>query len=219
MRTAMTKRPETKLDADFGFDGIDQVHGVTCDGQLTWFSSDGRLIGVDVETGERRKEFEVPADAGTAFDGQHLWQVGGDKIRQVHAGTGKVLHTIDAPEGGTNISGMAYADGFLWLGGWKDKRILKVDAKTGAVVKVIETDRFVTGVSWTDGQLWHAAAYDGDQPTEIRRVDPESGAEQFRAELPDGVGCSGMEVDPKRNRVWFGDGPRLRSAELERSAS
>ena len=67
------------------------------------------------------------------------------------------------------------------------------DPETGAVLRTIEANRFVIGVSWVDGELWHVT-WDGDE-SEIRRVDPKSGAVLERLKMPRGTGVSGLEYD------------------------
>jgi hypothetical protein len=53
----------------------------------------------------------------------------------------------------------------------------------------------VTGVSWVDGELWHAT-WEADE-SEIRRVDPKSGAVLEQLLMPDGTFVSGLESDGK----------------------
>jgi hypothetical protein len=48
-------------------------------------------------------------------------------------------------------------------------------------------------VTWVDGELWHAT-WEGDE-SEIRRIDPKTGAVLERLEMPHGVGVSGLESD------------------------
>ena len=64
---------------------------------------------------------------------------------------------------------------------------------TGAILRTIESNRFVTGVTWVDGELWHGT-WEGDE-SDIRRIDPESGAVLERLEMPRGTGVSGLESD------------------------
>ncbi len=209
-----TEHKPAQLLSELSFDDVDNVAGVTFDGELAWFATGDRLIGIDPESGERRKTFDVAADAGTAFDGEHLWQLAGDKILQINRDSGEILQTLEAPEGGVNISGMAWAEGHLWLGGFKDKRILKLDPTTAKVVRIIESDRFVTGVSWNDGEMWCGASYDGEPTAELRRVNPETGEVTAAIELPEGIGCSGLDVDAAGGRIYFGSGASLRTAKL-----
>jgi streptogramin lyase len=75
--------------------------------------------------------------------------------------TGRVLATIPAPGGGGD-SGLAWAEGTLWVGEYRERKIHQIDPETGAILRTITSDRFVTGVSWVDGTLWHGAG-EGDQ--------------------------------------------------------
>jgi len=217
MQTMTKQTNPAELLAQLPISDVENVHGVTFDGELAWLATGDRLLGIDPVSGEERRSFEVPSEAGTAFDGEHLWQLAGGKIRRVNRDTGEVMRTIDAPEGGVNISGMAFAEGHLWLGGYKDKRILKLDPETAKVVRVIETDRYVTGVSWTDGGLWCGASYDGEPISELRRIEPDTGNVAEAITLPEGVNCSGLEVNSAGGQIYFGSGPNLRTAKLPSS--
>ena len=97
---------------------------------------------------------DVAGDAGTAFDGKHLFQIAEAVIQKIDPATGEVLGTIPAPGNGGD-SGLAWADGSLWVGQHRARRIHQVDPETGAVLRTIESDRFVTGVTWVDSELWH----------------------------------------------------------------
>ena len=90
-------------------------------------------------------------------------------------------------------SGLAWAEGSLWVGQYRDRKIHQIDPETGAVIRTIESNRFVTGVTWVDGELWHGT-WEGDE-SEIRRIDPASGAVLERLEMPRGIGVSGLESD------------------------
>ncbi|UFM65996.1 glutaminyl-peptide cyclotransferase [Paracoccus sp. MA] len=162
------------------FPGIEEVHGVSFDGRQVWFAS-GELLGA----------LEIPADAGTAFDGRHLFQIAGPVIRKIDPESGEVLATIPAPEGGN--SGLAWAEGALWVGQHRGRRIHQVDPETGKVLRSIDCDRFVTGVTWADGALWHGT-WQGEE-SDIRRIDPATGAVLERLEMPPGTGVSGLESD------------------------
>src|SRR5690606_16744263 len=130
--------------------------------------------------------------AGTAFDGKHLFQIAEGVIRRIDPKTGEVLATIPAPGGG-GASGLAWADGWLWVGQHRDHRIHQVDPNTGKVLRTIESDRFVTGVTWVDGELWHGT-WEENQ-SDIRRIDPSSGEVLERLDMPPGTGVSGLESD------------------------
>jgi hypothetical protein len=180
-----------EIVAEYGpFDGVDMVHGVTFDGERVWFGYDGGLIAFDPKQSREATRLPVDADAGTAFDGKHLWAFAGLSIRKIDRRTGEIVATLPAPAG--QNAGLAYADGALWVGQYRDRKILKLDARTGEVLKTIETDRFVTGVTFADGELWHGTM--GDAPSEIRRVDPDTGAVLERLQMPGGMQVSGLEA-------------------------
>lgn len=174
------------------FPTVDHVHGVTFDGRHVWFASGDRLNAVDPASGTIVRSIEVAAHAGTAFDGKHLFQIAEDRIQKIDAITGRVLATIPAPGGGRD-SGLAWAEGMLWVGQYRARKIHQIDPETGAIVRTIESNRFVTGVTWVDGELWHATLE--EDASELRRVDPRTGKVLERLELPPGVGVSGLESD------------------------
>ena len=174
------------------FEGVDHVHGVTFDGREVWFAAGDRIRALDPESGATGRSIEVPAHAGTAFDGRHLFQIAEARIQTVDPQTGRVLASIPAPGGGGD-SGLAWAEGSLWVGEYQQRRIHQVDPETGAVLRTIESQRFVTGVTWVDGELWHGT-WEGDQ-SDLRRVDPATGDVLERIDLPAGIGVSGLESD------------------------
>jgi glutamine cyclotransferase len=149
------------------------------------------LNALDPNTGETIGAIDVAAHAGTAFDGHYLFQLSGDRIQKIDPSTGRVLTTIPAPEGGG--SGLAWAEGTLWMGQYRNRKIHQIDPRTGAVLRTIESNRFVTGVTWVDGELWHATS-EGDE-SDLRRVDPHTGEVLERLDMPPGVSVSGLECD------------------------
>ncbi len=173
------------------FPGIDHVHGLTFDGRQVWFASGGRLNALDPASGKTVRAIEVPAHAGTAFDGEHLCQIAEDRIQKIDPESGRVLATIPAPPGGN--SGLAWAEGTLWVGQYRNRKIHQIDPQTGAVLRTIESNRFVTGVTWVDGELWHGSWE--NEESELRRIDPRSGEVLERLEMPPGVAVSGLESD------------------------
>ena len=185
------------------FADVEGVHGVTFDGQHVWFGAGGTLQAMDPASGEIVRVVDVPSDAGTAFDGRHLYQLAESRIQKVDPKSGRVVGSIPAPGGG-NDSGLAWAEGTLWVGQYRDRRIHQVDPETGAILRTIESNRFVTGVTWTDGELWHGT-WEGDQ-SDLRRIDPQSGEVLERLEMPAGVGVSGLESDGAE-RFFCGSGP------------
>lgn len=187
------KRSAADIIREYGpFPGVDGVHGVTFDGQQVWFASGDRLNALDPDSGETLRTLDVAAHAGTAFDGRHLFQIVEDRIETIDPQTGRVLATIPAPGGGGD-SGLAWAEGTLWVGQYRERKIHQIDPQTGAVLRTIESNRFVTGVTWVDGELWHGT-WEGDA-SELRRVDPQSGQVLERLDMPPGAGVSGLESD------------------------
>ena len=174
------------------FPGIDQVNGVTYDGRQVWFAAGDTVNAFDPASGELRRSIEVAAHAGTAFDGRYLYQIAEDRIQKIDPETGRVLATIPAPGGGGD-SGLAWAEGTLWVGQYRDRKIHQIDPETGAILRTIESNRFVTGVTWIDGELWHGS-WEGDQ-SDLTRLDPRTGEVLERLEMPPGVGVSGLESD------------------------
>jgi glutamine cyclotransferase len=171
------------------FPGVDSVHGVTYDGQQVWFAAGDKLNAFDPASGKMLRTIDVAAHAGTAFDGQHLFQIAEDRIQKIDPKSGCVLATIPAP--GDDCSGMAWAEGTLWVG--QERKIHQVDPQTGAILRTIESNRFVTGVTWIDGEFWHGT-WENDE-SDLRRVDPRTGEVLERLEMPPGVGVSGLESD------------------------
>jgi glutamine cyclotransferase len=173
------------------FPGVERVHGVTYDGRHVWFAAGDRIEVLDPESGRTVRSIDVAAHAGTAFDGRHLFQLADARIQKIDPATGTVVGSIPAPGGGG--SGLAWAEGTLWVGQYRDRKIHQVDPETGAVLRTIESNRFVTGVTWVDGELWHAT-WEGDE-SELRRLDPGTGDVLERVEMPAGAGISGLESD------------------------
>jgi glutamine cyclotransferase len=184
------------------FPGVEAVHGVTHDGKNVWFASGAKLNAFDAESGQPVRSLDVAAHAGTAFDGKHLFQIAESRIQKIDPETGRVLHTIPAPGNGGD-SGLAWAEGSLWVGQYQQRKIHQVDPETGKVLRTIDSNRYVTGVSWVDGELWHGT-WEGDE-SELRRIDPNSGEVLEQLELPKGVGVSGLESDGE-DRFYCGGG-------------
>ncbi|MYZ50525.1 PQQ-binding-like beta-propeller repeat protein [Propylenella binzhouense] len=197
------KRAPAEILREYGpFPEIEGVHGVSFDGRRVWFASGDRLNALDPEAGEIVGALAVPADAGTAFDGKHLFQIAGSEIRKIDPETGAVLGTIPAPGSGGD-SGLAWAEGALWVGQHRGRKIHQVDPETGAVLRTIESDRFVTGVTWVEGELWHGTWE--EETSDLRRVDPETGEVLECLEMPAGTGVSGLESDGS-DRLFCGGG-------------
>ena len=197
------KRQAAEIVREYGpFPGVENVGGVTYDGRQVWFASGDKLTALDPVSGKTVRAIDVAAHAGTAFDGQHLFQIAEDRIQKIDPATGQVLATIPAPGGGGD-SGLAWAEGTLWVGQYRDRKILQVDPQTGAVLRTIESNRFVTGVSWVDGELWHGT-WEGDE-SELRRIHPRTGEVLQALEMPAGANISGLESDGA-DRFFCGGG-------------
>src|SRR6185295_2665602 len=187
------RRSTAEIIREYGpFSGVDNVGGVTYDGQHVWFAAGDKLMAFDPASGQTQRSIDVAAHAGTAFDGRHFFQLAEARIQKIDAKTGQVLGSIPAPGGGSD-SGLAWAEGTLWVGQYRDRKIHQIDPRTGAILRTMESNRFVTGVTWVDGELWHGT-WEGDD-ADIRQVDPETGEVLTRLTMPKGTGVSGLESD------------------------
>jgi len=176
-------RSAAKIVREYGpFPDADRVHGVTYDGQNVWFASGDKLNALDPKSGKKLRSIDVAAHAGTAFDGEHLYQIAEDRIQKIDPKTGR-----------GSDSGLAWAEGTLWVGQYRNRKIYQVDPQTGAILRTLESDRFVTGVTWVEGELWHAT-WEGDE-SDLRRVDPQTGEVVETIEMPSGIHISGLESD------------------------
>jgi glutamine cyclotransferase len=187
------KRSRAKIIREYGpFPGVVNVAGVTYDGENVWFASGDKLNALDPKSGATVRTIDVAAHAGTAFDGKHLFQIGEDRIQKIDPASGRVIATIPAPGRGGD-AGLAWAEGSLWVGQHRERKIYQIDPETGTILRTIESDRFVTGVTWVDGDLWHGT-WEGDV-SDLRRVDPQTGEVLECLEMPSGAGVSGLESD------------------------
>ena len=197
-RNALHDRPKAAVHAaeivrEYGpFAGAERINGVTHDGRRVWAATGARLIAFDPESGETTRALDQACDAGTAFDGTHLYQIAEARIDKIDPASGDVVASIPAPGHGGD-SGLTWAEGSLWVGQYRDRKIHQIDPETGAVLRTIESSRFVTGVTWVDGELWHGT-WEGDA-SDIGRIDPRCGALLERLEMPAGIGVSGLESD------------------------
>jgi glutamine cyclotransferase len=211
-------RSAAEILREYGpFPGVDQVAGVTFDGQHAWCASGDRLNAFDPASGKTVRSIDVAAHAGTAFDGRHLFQLAEDRIQKIDLETGQVLATLPAPGGGGD-SGLTWAEGTLWVGQYRERKIHQIDAQTGAILRTIESNRFVTGVTWVEGELWHGT-WEGDE-AELRRVDPRTGEVLESVEMPPGISVSGLESDGGDRFLCGGGGSgRVRAVRRPRRAS
>jgi glutamine cyclotransferase len=188
----MRKSP-AEIVREYGpFPDAANVGGVTYDGHHVWFAAGDKLSAFDPASGETVRSIDVAAHAGTAFDGKYLYQLAEDRIQKIDPETGRVVSSIPAPGGGGD-SGLAWAEGTLWVGQYRARKIHQVDPDTGAILRTIESNRFVTGVTWVDGEMWHGTSEGGE--SDLRRVDARTGEVLETLEMPPGVGVSGLESD------------------------
>ena len=167
-----------------------------------WYAAGDRLNAFDPQSGETRHSLAVPAHAGTAFDGKHLFQIAESRIHKIDPNTGEVLSSIPAPGNGGD-SGLAWAEGSLWVGEYRERRIHQIDPQTGTILRTIASNRFVTGVTWVDGELWHGTWE--EEQGDIRRIDPATGAVLETIEMPPGITVAGLESDG-RDTFYCGGG-------------
>jgi glutamine cyclotransferase len=187
------KKSAAHILREYGpFEGVDSVGGVTYDGQNVWFAAGAKLSAFDPASGKTVRSIDVAAHAGTAFDGQYLYQIAEDRIQKIDPKTGQVVATIPAPGGGGD-SGLAWAEGTLWVGHYRERKIYQIDPETGKILRTIESNRFVTGVTWVEGELWHATWQDDE--SELRRINAQTGEVLESLEMPPGAGVSGLESD------------------------
>lgn len=196
-RTTDAQRTETPARAaevvrEYRIAGTERIHGVSHDGHNVWAATGEKLIAFDPASGETTRTLECACDAGTAFDGTYLYQIAEARIDKIDPATGAVVASIPSPGRGAD-SGLTWAEGSLWVGQYRDRKIHRVDPQTGEVLRTIESNRFVTGVTWVDDELWHGT-WEGDE-SELRRVDPQSGAVLERLQMPAGTVVSGLESD------------------------
>jgi glutamine cyclotransferase len=177
---------------EYAFPGVEAVHGVSYGEGRVWAATGAKLLAFDPASGAPARTLERACDAGTAFDGKYLYQIAEARIDKIDPASGEVVASIPAPGQGRD-SGLAWAEGSLWVGQYRDRKIHQIDPETGAVKRTIETNRFVTGVTWVDGELWHGT-WEAEE-SDIRRIDPQSGAVLERLEMPRGIGVSGLESD------------------------
>ena len=189
--SAKTGARAAEIVREYGpFSDATRVNGVTFDGTHVWFATGDTLRAFDPSSGQPVRAIEVASDAGTAFDGRYFYQLAADRIQKVDPATGAVIATFQAPGKGGD-SGLTWAEGTLWVGQHRDRKIHQIDPESGAILRTIESNRFVTGVTWVDGELWHGTWEDNQ--SDIRRIDPESGKVLARLTMPEGVGVSGLE--------------------------
>jgi glutamine cyclotransferase len=210
------KKAPAEIIREYGpFPGVERVNGVTYDGEKVWIAAGDRLDAIDPGSGKTLRSIDVAAHAGTAFDGRHLFQIAEDRIQKIDPENGRVLSSIPAPGGGGD-SGLAWAEGTLWVGQHRGRMIHQIDPGTGAILRTIACNRFVTGVTFVDGELWHGT-WEGEE-SELRRLDPRSGEVLESLEMPPGIGVSGLESDGEQFFCGGGASGKVRAVRRPKRA-
>src|SRR5258706_1358226 len=187
------KTSPAEIIREYGpFAGVENVAGVTFDGENVWYAAGSTINAFDPESGEQVRTLDVAGDAGTAFDGRYIYQIAEKRIDKIDPKSGRVIASIPAPGNGGD-AGLAWAEGTLWVGQHRERKIHQIDPETGKILRTIESNRFVTGVSWVEGELWHGT-WEAEQ-SEVRRIDAKTGEVFERLEMPHGVIVSGLESD------------------------
>lgn len=172
--------------------GAAKINGVTHDGERVWAATDTGLLAIAPIDGQVLQHIPCAADAGTAFDGRYLYQITEARIAKIDPANGAIVATLPAPGNGGD-SGLAWAEGSLWVGEYRARKIHQIDPETGAIRRTLECDRFVTGVTWVDGALWHGT-WESDVST-VCRIDTASGEVLDCLQMPSGTHVSGLESD------------------------
>src|SRR5262245_28031132 len=134
------KRSMAEIVREYGpYPDVKSVAGVTYDGRHVWFASGDRINAMAPASGQIERTIGVAGHAGTAFDGTHLFQIAEDRIHKIDPATGTVVATIPAPGGGGD-SGLAWAEGTLWVGQYRERKIHQIDPQTGKILRTIESN-------------------------------------------------------------------------------
>jgi hypothetical protein len=92
------------------FEGAGVIHGVTHDRHHVWAAVGSKLTAFDPGSGRTHRTLDHAADAGTAFDGAHLYQIAEAWIDKIDRATGEVVASTPAPGHGHD-SGLVWAEG------------------------------------------------------------------------------------------------------------
>lgn len=211
------ERSKAEIVREYGpFGEGEPVHGVSYDGHDIWFASGDQLRAVDPKSGASKRTIATRGTAGTAFDGKHLFQIADGKIQEIDPVAGKVLGAFDLPEPG--CAGLTWAEGSLWVGVHREKKIHRIDPKTGAILSTIPTTRFVTGVTFADGELWYGTWE--NERCDLNHADTKTGEVFETIDYPEDKRISGLEFDGK-DTFFCGGGPtgKIRAVKKPRKAA
>src|SRR4249920_1567363 len=75
---------DAEIVREYGpFPGASCVAGVSYDGKRVWAATGTALMAFDPASGATERSFDRAADAGTAFDGTHLYQIAEARIDKI----------------------------------------------------------------------------------------------------------------------------------------
>ena len=162
------------------------MHGVSYDGTNIWIATGDTLNAIDPASGKTVRALDVPAHAGTAFDGQHLYQISGDRIQKVDPNDRPRARYHPDTRRRRLGNGVGGRERF-GSGSIANARSIRSIRRPVRSFAPSSSNRFVTGVTWVDGELWHGT-WESDE-SELRRIDPQSGEVLEQIDMPPGVAC------------------------------
>ena len=104
---------------------------MTFDGQQLWVAVKDRLTALDPDSGSVVRTLEVAADAGTAFDGKHLWQLAGGRVHKIESRDGPSARDLHAGDRRCPL-GHGLGGGDALGRELCGREIHQIDAETGA---------------------------------------------------------------------------------------
>ena len=188
------KQSKAEIIREYGFfPDVARVNGVTFDGAQMWLAADDKLLGVDPDSGKAKRKASMsrrtPAPWSTASTCFRLPSSAYQKI-DPKSGRSRRLDPGASGNGGELRTRLG-REGSFRVGVYRERKIHQIDPQTGAILRTIPCSRYVTGVTWIDGELWHGT-WEGEE-SDLRRVDPQSGETLETIEMPTNTGVSGLE--------------------------
>jgi len=101
---------------------------ITYDGRRVWAATGSRLVAFDPESGQLARTLDRVGDAGTAFDGTHLYQIAEARIDKIDPATGDVVASIPAPGHGATRASPGPRAACGW-GSTADRKIHQIDPR------------------------------------------------------------------------------------------
>ena len=172
------KSAPAQIVREYGPFSVTDVHGVSHDGRRVWFATGDSLQSMDPASGKIVSIIKMTARAGTAYDGRHLYQLAGRASRR---STRAALRSWPRCQRPPRLLGHSLGRGALWVAHYRERKIHKIDPATGKILRTIASDRYVTGVTWTNGGLWHGTWENDEANCAASRRRPESAGEPAHA--------------------------------------